>query len=152
VPPTGTVACYDTAQNVLLGVVPLKPLGNGPDYTESVGTFTTSALGTGFHQVVAIYNGDTVYPVATAGSAVEFVGSPAQVQLFSFISLFQNNLATQISEPQLDRWTTRLQNGAPPQHVARSIIRFVYFNTKFPRQQKAALLERARQLKLIPAR
>ncbi len=152
VPPTGTVAFYDTAQNVLLGVVPLKPLGNGPTYTESVATFTTSDLGTGFHHVVAVYNGDTVYPVATAGNAVEFVGSPAQVQLFSFINLFQSNLAAQISQPQLDRWTTRLQNGAPPQHVARSIIRYVYFHTKFPRQQKAALLERARQLKLLPAR
>jgi hypothetical protein len=151
VPPTGTVAYFDIAQgNKLLGITNVIPAGQGPTYTESIAKFTTSSLSTGFHEVVAIYNGDTVYPAASTASALEYVGTPKQVQLFSFVTLFQSQLGVQISEPQLDQWNTRLDRGAPPQHVARSIIRYVYFHTKFPRQQAALLLGRARQFKRIP--
>jgi hypothetical protein len=149
VPPTGTIAYYDTATNTLLGVVPLVPQGTPGNYTGSTGTFTTT-LGVGLHDVVAVYSGDYVYPAATTKTALEFVGTPRQVQLFSFMNLFQSNLSAQITQPQFQRWANRLAAGAPPQHVARSIFRYVYFHTKLPRNQKTALLERARQLKLIP--
>ncbi len=154
VPPTGTVSFFDLAQgNKLLGITNLKPVPTGnsmnPTYKESVATFTTSSLSTGVHEIVAIYNGNTVYPAASTASALEYVGTRQQAQLFSFVTLFQSQLGVQISEPQLDQWNKQLDRGVPPQHVARAVIRYVYLHTKFPRPQAAALLARARQLKRI---
>jgi lysophospholipase L1-like esterase len=145
VPPTGTVTFIDTAQgNKLLGIASLLPVGNGPTYSQSVARFTTSSLGTGLHQVVAIYNGNNVYPAAPTATALTFVGTPAQTQLFSNVALFQSELGVQISEPQLNRWNHQLHAGAPPQHVARNIVRYVYYHTSIPRNQAVQLLRRAR--------
>ena len=141
-PPTGTVTFIDAAQgNKLLGIASLVPVGSGPtSYSGSVATFTTSSLGTGLHQVVAIYNGDSVYPAASTSTALAYVGTPSQTQLFSFVSQFQQALGVQITAPQLDRWNRRLHAGAPPQHVARSIMRYVYHHTHLPRHQAALLM------------
>jgi hypothetical protein len=142
VPPTGTVTFIDTAQgNRLLGIAPLAPVGPGPSFTQSVATFTTSTLGTGLHQVVAVYGGDSVYPSASTSTALAFVGTPKQAQLFSFVSQFQQALGVQIADPQLARWNRRLNAGAPPQHVARAIMNYVYHHTKLPRTQATRLLK-----------
>ena len=141
-PPTGTVSFIDVAQgNKILFTTSLRPVGIGPNYTQSVATFTTNSLGQGVHEIVAVYNGDSIYPTATTPTVLEYVGTPKQVKLFSFVTIFQTQLGVQIGEPQLNRWNRRLQNGAPPRHVARSIMRYVYFHTQLPRGQATQLLK-----------
>ena len=77
-PPTGSVSFIDLAQgNKVLGIASLIPQGSGGTFTGSIATFTTSALNVGLHQVVAIYNGDTVYPSNSTATATVFVGKGA---------------------------------------------------------------------------
>jgi hypothetical protein len=71
------------------------------------------------------------------------VGTPNQVKLLTFVTTFQTQLGVQISEPQVNRWNRRLQNGAAPQNVARAVMRYVYSHTQLPRGQVAQMLKRS---------
>jgi lysophospholipase L1-like esterase len=129
--PTGTVSFFDAANgNQLLGTATLDTHGSA--------SLTTSSLATGIHNITAAYSGDPVYPPAVPRSVQVLVGTPKQVQLFSFIVTLQQNLGLQVSPPQLAHWTRLLDRGVPPQHVARMILQRVSRQTQFPRNTAAS--------------
>ena len=145
-PPTGTVTFIDLAQgNKVLGVATLTRQGSGGTYTGSSATFTTSTLSTGMHQIVALYNGDTVYPVGSTSTALVNVGKPKEAHVFAAVTLLQSQLGVTVGEAQLNRWNKQLAGGARPQRVALSVESYLYSHTKLPRRKAALLLERARQ-------
>jgi lysophospholipase L1-like esterase len=124
--PTGTVMFFDAANgNQLLGTATLDAQGSA--------ALATSSLTTGIHNITVAYSGDSVYPPAAPRALQTLIGTPKQVQLFSFIVTLQQNLGLQVTPPQLDRWTRLLERGVPPQHLARYILRIVNLQTRFPR-------------------
>ncbi len=143
-PPTGSVTFIDVAQgNKVLGVASLIPQGSGGTFTGSIATFTTSTLNVGLHQVVAIYNGDTVYPSASTATATVYVGKPMQAQVFSAVTNLQTQLGVQIAEARVNLWNTELSRGARPRRVARAAVMYLYTHTKLPRQQAVRLVDKA---------
>jgi hypothetical protein len=150
-PPTGSVEFVDVAQgNKIVGVANLIPQGKGPTYTESDARFTTSSLGAGLHQIIAIYNGDSVYPAATTAAVQVNVGKGKLAQIFTVVTQLQSQLGVQVAEPQLLRWNKQLSHAARPRLVARSIMNYLYVHTKLPHGQATTLLEKARHsLKLV---
>jgi GDSL-like Lipase/Acylhydrolase len=144
-PATGSVTFIDVAQgNKVLGVTSLIPQGSGQTYTGSAATFTVSTLSAGMHQIVALCNGDTVYPVAsTATTLVNVSVKPMQAQVFSAVAQLQTQLGVQIGEARLHRWNKLLSRGARPRRVARTAMMYLYSHTKLPRQQAVRLLDRA---------
>jgi hypothetical protein len=124
--PTGTVMFFDAANgNQLLGTATLDAQGSA--------ALTTSSLTTGIHNISVAYSGDSVYPPAAPRSLQILIGTPKQVQLFSFIVTLQQNLGLQVTPPQLAFWTRLLERGVPPQHLARAILKVVNLQTHFPR-------------------
>ena len=144
-PPTGSVTFIDLAQgNRVLGVASLIPQGSGGTFTGSIATFTTSTLNAGLHQVVAIYNGDTVYPSnSTATATLYVVSKPAQVQIFSAVTNLQTQLGVQFAEARVNQWNTELSRGARPRRVARAEVTYLFNHTKLPRQQALRLVDKA---------
>ena len=143
-PPTGSITFIDLAQgNKVLGIASLIPQGSGGTFTGSLATFTTTTLNAGLHQIVAVYNGDLVYPSNSTATATVFVGKPAQAQVFAAVTTLQTQLGVQIAEARVNRWNAQLSRGARPKRIARAAIVYLYHHTTLPHQQAIRLVDKA---------